>query len=387
MLVKKLKKYYIIYNMIKIVFTGGGTGGHIFPIIAIARELKKRTLDLNLRYIGPKDFISDTFLPKEGIILDYVSSGKVRRYFSFEAFFSNLIDVLFKIPFGTIQAFCMMFVTAPDVIISKGGFGSIPAVIAGWILRIPIFMHESDSIPGMANRLLSKFSERIFVSFPIKETEYFPNWKMIEAGNPIRTDLIEGNEDYASKIFLLTSEKPVILILGGSQGSERINDLVAQVLPDILKEFEIIHQTGKAGYLKAKNEAVAVIAPTLLKYYHPYFFLNDNELKSAYAACDCIIARAGAGTIFEIAAVRKPSILIPLTEAAQNHQVKNAYSYANAGAAIVLEEGNLTPNFFLQEIREILSPENTIKMKRAAAEFSKPDAAGVIARFILDYLS
>lgn len=373
--------------MTKIVFTGGGTGGHVFPIIAIAREMKKRSLDLDLSYIGPKDFVSSTFLSKEGFKTRYICSGKVRRYWNFGTFFSNLVDVLFKIPFGTIQAFCIMFVTAPDAILSKGGYGSIPVVIAGWILRIPIFMHESDAVPGLANRISGIFSEKIFISFPIEETESLPKWKMTEAGNPVRTDLVTGDKATATKIFSLTNEKPIILILGGSQGSEKINDLIAESLPDMLKEFELIHQTGKTGYYKAKNEAKAIIDPMFQKYYHPFFFLDDTELKNAYAACDCVIARAGAGTIFEIALVKKPSILIPLPDAAQNHQVKNAYAYANTGASVVLEQGNLMPNLFLEEIRTILKPETVIQMKAAAEKFSKPDASGVIARFILDYLA
>ncbi len=373
--------------MKKTLFTGGGTGGHIFPLIAIGREMKKKTSDLSLSYMGPEDFTSDTFMPKDGIGVHYVSSGKIRRYFSIGAFFSNAVDIIFKIPLGIIQSFCIMFFTAPDVIVSKGGFGSIPVIIAGWILRIPIFMHESDAVPGLANRICSKFSEKVFISFPIKETEYFPKDKMIETGNPVRRELLDGDKEYGKRMFDIKGEKPVILVLGGSQGSERINDIITDVLTDALKEFEVIHQTGRAEYWRIKNEASAMVNENLLKYYHPYFFLDDNELKSAYAVADCIVARAGAGTIFEIAAIKKPSILIPLPEAAQNHQVKNAYSYANTGAAIVIEEGNLTHNFFMEKMRIVFNHEDVEGMKKAAEMFSKPYAASVIARYILDYLA
>ena len=371
--------------MKKILFTGGGTGGHIFPLIAVAEEMRKRELDLDISYMGPADFTSNTFLPKEKIKTYYIFSGKIRRYFSISSFFLNLIDILLKIPFGIIQAFSIMFFTAPDVILSKGGFGSVPVVIAGWILRIPIFMHESDVAPGMANKICSKLSERVFVSFPAKETEYFSSQKMIETGNPVRKMLSEGNKDEAKKLFNLIGEKPVILILGGSQGSERINDVVLDALIDILKEFEVIHQTGLEGFKRVKNESLAMTDKELLKYYHPYFFLDEKELSQAYAAADCIVGRAGAGTIFEIALVKKPSILVPLSESAQNHQVKNAYSYAKAGACLVLEEGNFTHNFFIEKLR-ILLKNDADSMKKAAELFSKPFAANIIAQYVLDFL-
>ena len=252
--------------MKKILFTGGGTGGHIFPIIAIADEMRKRELNLDLAYIGPSDFTSDTFLAKEKIKTYYISSGKIRRYLSAGSLFSNFLDIFFKIPLGILQALSIMFFTAPDVIVSKGGFGSIPVVIAGWILRIRVFLHESDVTPGMANKICGNFSEKVFISFPANEMEYFKKEKLAETGNPVRKKLAEGNKDEAKKLFNLTYEKPVILMLGGSQGSERVNDVVLEILPDILKEFEVIHQTGLAGFKKVKDESMALADKDLQKY-------------------------------------------------------------------------------------------------------------------------
>lgn len=372
--------------MKRILFTGGGTGGHIFPIIAIAEEMKKRDLNLSLTYIGPSDFTSKTFLAPAKIKAYYITSGKLRRYFSISAIFSNIADLFIKIPFGIFQAFTIMFFSAPDVIISKGGFGSIPVIIAGWILRIPIFMHESDVVPGLANKIGSKFSEKVFVSFPISEMEYFPQKKMIESGNPVRKILAQGNREDGQKLFSLSGEKPVVLILGGSQGSERINEVILDILIDVLQDFEIIHQTGMAGFKRVKNESLAMIDESLRKYYHPYFFLDEKELALAYAASDCIVARSGAGTIFEIALLKKPSILIPLPESAQNHQVRNAYSYAKNGACLVLEEGNFTHHFFLEKLREILN-EDKETMQKGAEMFSKPFAAVIVARYVLDFLA
>jgi UDP-N-acetylglucosamine--N-acetylmuramyl-(pentapeptide) pyrophosphoryl-undecaprenol N-acetylglucosamine transferase len=371
--------------MKKIVFTGGGTGGHVFPIIAVAEEMRKRDLNLDLSYIGPSDFTSETFLKKEKIKAYYISSGKVRRYFSIGSFFANIVDVLIKIPFGVFQAFTIMFFTAPDLVFSKGGFGSIPVVFAAWILRIPVFMHESDIVPGMANRIGSRFSEKIFVSFPIAEMEFFPKGKMIESGNPVRKALAEGNRDEAKTLFGLTYEKPVILFLGGSQGSERINDVVVEMLPEMLKEFEVIHQTGLSDFRRVKEESIAMTEKDLQKYYHPYFFLDERELSDAYAAADCVVGRAGAGTIFEIALAKKPSILVPLPESAQDHQVKNAYSYAKSGSCLVLEEGNFIHHFFLEKLRLLLK-DDAENMKKAAEQFSKPFAANIIARYLMDFL-
>jgi len=371
--------------MKKILFTGGGTGGHVFPIIAIAQELNKKENDLELSYIGPRDFCSSTFMGKEKIKTHYVLCGKIRRYLSFNSIISNFIDIVFKIPFGIMQSFLIMFFTMPDIIISKGGFGSVPVVIAGWLLRIPTFLHESDIAPGMANALCSKFSEKVFISFPLSQTEYFPKEKMVEMGNPIRSGIINGDKEEAKKLFNLTYEKPVVLVLGGSQGSERINEEILEVLPDMLKEFEVIHQTGLSQFKRVKEESAAFVSDEAKKYYHPYFFLDENEMKHAFAASGCVVARSGAGTIFEIAANKKPSILIPLPESAQNHQVKNAYAYADIGACVVLEEGNFTHHFFLEKLREVLR-DHAENMKIVAEKFAKLNAAEEIAKYILVYL-
>jgi UDP-N-acetylglucosamine--N-acetylmuramyl-(pentapeptide) pyrophosphoryl-undecaprenol N-acetylglucosamine transferase len=209
---------------------------------------------------------------------------------------------------------------------------------------------------------------------------------MIEAGNPVRNGLLAGNKEEAKKVFNLTGEKPVVLILGGSQGSERINEVILDVLVSILQDFEIIHQTGIAGFRRVQNESLAIIDEKLRKYYHPYFFLDDKELALAYAASDCVLARSGAGTIFEIALIRKPSILIPLPESAQNHQVRNAYAYAKNGACLVLEEGNFTHNFFLEKLKEVFK-EDKETMIKGAESFAKPFAATIISRYILDFLA
>ena len=245
----------------KILFTGGGSGGHIFPIIAIARELRRiyPKKDLQLFYIGPKDEFSFILLSQEGIRVKTIMGGKIRRYLGLTSIFQNLIDILFKIPLAFLQAFFYIFFLAPDLIFSKGGYGSFPSVLAGWILQIPILLHESDIVPGLANRILSKFAIEIFVSFPVRETEYFPPQKMISVGNPIRRELLEGQKDEAREFLGLSGVKPVILILGGSQGAQRINDMLLQILPEILTDFELIHQCGEKNFKEIETETNVIL--------------------------------------------------------------------------------------------------------------------------------
>jgi UDP-N-acetylglucosamine--N-acetylmuramyl-(pentapeptide) pyrophosphoryl-undecaprenol N-acetylglucosamine transferase len=370
----------------KILFTGGGTGGHIFPIIAIAREIKKKTGNqIDLSYMGPDDELASKSLFKEGIKTYFVLSGKIRRYFNLSAFFENIFDIV-KIPLGVLQAFLILFFTAPDMIFCKGGYGAIPATIAGWLLGIPIFLHESDVAPGLANKILSKFCKNVFVSFPAKQTKFFDVNKMIEVGNPIRDNFKQIDIQVAKQQLSIISTKPILLILGGSQGSIRINDIILQILPQLLKEFEVIHQTGYKDFERAQDDLQAFVPTDLRQYYHAFPFLTEPQIIAALSAANCVVSRAGAGSIFEIAAFKKPSILIPLPESAQNHQVQNAYTYANSGAAIVIEESNLTPNFFLTKIIDLATYGNLELMSKQSEQFSKPLAGAKIADYLIDFL-
>ena len=370
---------------IKVVFTGGGTGGHVFPIIAIVREIKrlKPKGEILFYYIGPKDNFTSFYFPKEGIKTKFILAAKLRRYNNFFSFFQNLFDFL-KIPIGFIQAFFLLLFIRPKLIFSKGGYGSVPVNLAGFILRIPIFLHESDIVPGLANKLFFKIALQIFNSFLI--TPLFPQDKTIVIGNPIRRELLLGSKEEAIKKFILSGKRPVILILGGSQGAKRINEKIIQALVFLMDEFEIIHQTGILDYERIKKMAEVLLKPSQKKYYHPFPFLDEKSLADAYAVADLIISRAGSGSIFEIAAVKKPSILIPLPESANEHQLRNAYYYSAKGACLVLEEENFTPIFFAGKIKELFSKkENLEKMAKAAEEFAKPLAGKIIAAYFLEY--
>lgn len=372
----------------KIILAGGGTGGHTFPLIAISRQIKKHSLNVvDFLYIGPKDNFTNYFLKKEGIDTCFCLAGKVRRYGGISNFFKNIKDIFFVIPIGIIQAFIKIYFYAPDLIFSKGGFGSLPVVIAGTLLGVPISMHESDVIPGQTNKLLSKFAFKIYVAFPEKQTKFFPLKKMTWVGNPIRKTILNGSQNKAKEILNLKYKKPTILILGGSQGSTRVNELVIQIAPKMLKFFEIIHQTGQFDYERVKRQTSALIKEELKAEYHAYDFLDEEQLQNAYAASDVIVARAGSGTIFEISAIGRPSILIPLPEAAQNHQLKNALVYAKlTKSAIVIEEKNLTPNFFLAKLKNMFQFKDIVELGKNAKEFSKPNSAEIIAKDIIKFL-
>lgn len=367
----------------KIVFTGGGTGGHLMPIIAISRELKSlyKKDDLTIYYLGPKDDFA--LLSGEHIKTYPIASGKIRRYFSFQ----NIVDVLFKIPFSFLQSFFWLLVIRPQLVFSKGGTGSLPVAYCASILRLPLFIHESDMAAGLSNKMASAWAKKVFVSFE-KTQQLNPAAVTLVVGNPIRRELLGGSKEEAKKILGLAFEKPVILILGGSQGAEPINDFVLLVLHDLLQKYEVIHVAGAKNYKNVYRQTSIILAAEnsdLEKRYHVYPFLNEVELKSAYVASSLVISRSGSGSIFEIAALGKPSILIPLPSSANDHQSKNAYQYVNSGACMVIEQGSLSPNFFLGEIENILLQSK--KMEKAALAFSKPDAATTIVKAILDFLN
>ena len=353
------------------MFTGGGTGGHLFPLIAVARGLTSLTEETGQTYefffVGPHTFGEEIF-KREQIRPTYITTGKLRRYFSLR----TLLDIL-KMPVGKVQSFWRVYTLMPDVIFSKGGYGSFFPVLAGWVYRIPIIIHESDTSMGLGNSLLTILAKRIIFAFPKENLKD----KEVVLGNPIREELFQTDPDKARRILNLSPDRHVILIQGGSQGSEAINHLVEQALPDLLLRYEIIHQTGK-GHATAIQDTN----------YHPYEFLEEKDLAAAYAACTIVVSRAGSGNIFEIAAAEKPSILIPLPTARGDHQRTNAYAYADGGAAIVMEQPNLSPHLFGQQIADLVkNEEERAQMVKQARIFARPKSAYDIARTISDVLN
>lgn len=377
--------------MIRIILTGGGTGGHLFPLVAVSRKINdighvENLGDPEIYYLGPGLFLENS-LEREAINFHSVilMTGKWRRYFSFE----NFTD-LFKIGIGVVQALWEVWVIMPDVIFSKGGYGSIAAVLAGWLYRIPIIIHESDSMPGLANRLLAPLATLIAVSFD-EAANYLPKNKTYFTGEAVRDAFFKPPEPERERVLLhLTTKKPIILVLGGSQGARKINDIVLDILSNLLEVAEVIHQTGDNNYSSVFNESRVVLeglSGEELISYHPVNFLVEPEYVAAMHAADLIISRTGAGSIFEIAASGKASILVPIADSPGDHNRRNAYIFAESGRAEVIEEANLTPNLLLSVIRSILNnPEKRKTMEEKARQFATPDAARLIAQALLNLI-
>ena len=395
----------------RILFTGGGTGGHIYPIIAVAEELQKlsveKKIEMDLRYFGSPEMFRSV-LEQNGIGVSKIFSAKLRRYFDLR----NFLDIPILLPLSVIQAFWKVFWFMPDVLFSKGGPGSLPVVLACRFYCVPIIIHDSDTIIGLANRLAIYWAKRIAVSFDSTAKTLLENEKLSGkvalVGNPIRKSLISPDapteasrvgvptlrrdgeileKGTAKKIFGFNPEKPVILVIGGSQGAVKINDLMLEIVGEIIRDFQILHQTGIKNFEDFKKELDIILRnyPEEQRSRYktvPYF---EKDLKDAYTAADVVVSRASSGSIFEAAAFAKPSILIPLPEeVVGDHQTTNAYEYARTGAAVVIEQANLEPNIFLGQLKKIFSePEKLNQMSQAAKNFAKPKAARVIAEEII----
>lgn len=369
----------------KIVFTGGGTGGHFYPIIAVVQKVnqiidREHIIGTKLYYISDSPYDKEILLENQ-LIYEEIKAGKMRIYFSLK----NFSDV-FKTFFGTINAIYKLFSIYPDVVFGKGGYASFPTLFAARLLRIPVIIHESDSAPGRVNLWAGKFAKKIAVSFS-EAAEFFPKKEKVAwTGQPIRNEIQEKSpQKEALEYFKLESGLPVILILGGSQGAELINNTILDSLPKLLENYQIIHQTGVNNFTSTSGQAKVVLADNKHKLrYTSFAFLSSLQMKMAAGAATIIISRAGS-TLFEIASWGVPSILVPFTESNADHSRKNAFSYARAGACSVIEEGNMTANILSSEIERILNDKTGYeRMVQSAKTFSKKGAAEKIARELVD---
>ncbi len=364
----------------RIVLTGGGTGGHLIPLINVAKKINEKIGGVEFLFIGPEGVLEEKLIAEEGIALKNILVGKMRRYFSLK----NFLDA-FKIPIGIIQSLWALLLFMPDAIFSKGGFASFPVVLAGWLYRIPIFIHDSDCVPGLANSILGKLATRVAVSYPEAEREFTPG-KVALTGNPISGDIANGDPEKARKMFSLTDIKKTIFIYGGSQGAQLINDKIIKILPQLLKKYQVIHQTGEKNLEDVEHKAGQLGIKAGRDGYHPVAFIRD-ELKDILAAADLVVTRAGANSLSEIAANGKPAIIIPIERSANNHQRMNAYSIYKTGGCVVLEESNLGENIFLSRIEEILqNSELAGKLSENIKQFYHADAADKIAEGIIEII-
>ena len=366
----------------KIVFTGGGSGGHFYPIIAVAEKIRdiardEHLLEPELYFLGP-DKYDEKALFELGIKFKKVSAGKMRRYFSILNFFD-----LFKTAWGIIKGMFNVFSIFPDVIFSKGGYGSFPVVLAAKVLRIPLIIHESDSVPGAVNAWAGKFAQKIAVSFSDAEN-FFPKDKVALTGNPIIKDILSPSKSGAMEFLKLENGIPVIFVIGGSLGSRLMNDIILEALPQLIQKYQIIHQTGEGNLKDVEKIASTQLSESKYKNrYRPFGYLNSLAMKMSAGVADLVISRAGS-TIFQIAAWGLPSIIIPITNSNGDHQRKNAFNYASTGAAIVIEENNFSDEILLAQIEEIMgNSQKRILMGNLAKDYAKTDAAEKIAKEII----
>lgn len=326
-------------------------------------------------------------LKKASIPYREISSGKLRRYS--RSIITNILDLhtlkenisdSFNVLKGIKESFKIIGEFKPDTIFIKGGYVGLPVGIAASFKKIPFFIHESDIIPGLTNKILAKKASLIFVSFPLNFFEGWSKEKLIYSGNPIRKEILDGSREKGIKKFGLKPDLPVILVMGGSQGAQTLNKAVLGASDDLLKRYQIIHISGKTdfSYLQEKTKN--------FRNYQLFGFLEANNLRDAYAACDLIISRAGANALFEIAAHGKASLLIPLEWATGNHQCKNALFFQNNQAALVLEQKNLSPQSLIKKIDFLFSNPKILKeMGERAKKLSKINAAKIIAAKILAF--
>ena len=328
--------------MKRIILTGGGTAGHVTPNIALLPRLKE--LNYDIHYIGSYHGIEKELIEQFDIPYHGISSGKLRRYFSLK----NFTDP-FRIVKGLAEADKLIKTLKPHDIFSKGGFVSVPVVMAGKRRHVPTIIHESDMTPGLANKLSIPSATKVCCNFP-ETLEHLPKDKAVLTGSPIRQELLSGNKVAPLDFCGFTSDKPVVLVIGGSLGSGAVNNAVRAILPELLKDFQLIHLCGKGKVDESLKD---------LKGYVQFEYVQ-NELKDMFALTDVIISRAGANAICEIAALRKPNLLIPLSaSASRGDQILNARSFERQGFSIVIEEEELTNDKLLSSIRNLYDNRET----------------------------
>lgn len=328
--------------MKRIILTGGGTAGHVTPNIALLPRLKE--LQYDIHYIGSYNGIEKELIEQFGIPYHGISSGKLRRYFSVQ----NFTDP-FRVVKGLGEAKKLVKILKPDVIFSKGGFVSVPVVLAGKSRKVPTIIHESDMTPGLANKISMSSATKVCCNFP-ETLDLLPDGKAVLTGSPIRQELLSGDRFKAKEFLGFQSDKPVIMVVGGSLGSVAVNDAVRGILPDLLKSFQVIHLCGKGKIDQSLNG---------LDGYAQFEYIK-SELKDLFALTDIVISRAGANAICELLALHKPNLLIPLSaNASRGDQILNARSFERQGYSVVLEEEELNKEALLQTITQLYEQRNT----------------------------
>ena len=349
--------------MKRIILTGGGTAGHVTPNIALLPRLKE--LGYDIQYIGSYTGIEKELIEPFGIPYHGISSGKLRRYFSVQ----NFTDP-FRVLKGFREAHKLIRQLKPDVIFSKGGFVSVPVVLAGKRCKVPVIIHESHMTPGLANKIAIPSAAKVCCNFP-ETLKSLPEGKAVLTGSPIRQELLSGNKIAAMDMCHFTSDKPVILVIGGSLGAVAVNNAVREALPELLKDFQIIHLCGKGKMDESLKDVEGYCQFEYIK----------NELRNLFALADIVISRAGANAICELLALHKPNLLIPLSaNASRGDQILNARSFERQGFSLVLEEEQLTKETLLAAVKNLY--ENRTTFINSMKNSGQQDSIGTIIKLI-----
>ncbi len=349
--------------MKRIILTGGGTAGHVTPNIALLPRLKE--LGYDIQYIGSYTGIEKELIEPFGIPYHGISSGKLRRYFSVQ----NFTDP-FRVLKGFREAHKLIRQLKPDVIFSKGGFVSVPVVLAGKRCKVPVIIHESDMTPGLANKIAIPSAAKVCCNFP-ETLKSLPEGKAVLTGSPIRQELLSGNKIAAMDMCHFTSDKPVILVIGGSLGAVAVNNAVREALPELLKDFQITHLCGKGKMDESLKDVEGYCQFEYIK----------NELRNLFALADIVISRAGADAICELLALHKPNLLIPLSaHASRGDQILNARSFERQGFSLVLEEEQLTKETLLAAVKNLY--ENRTTFINSMKNSGQQDSIGTIIKLI-----
>ncbi|MCI6677219.1 MAG: undecaprenyldiphospho-muramoylpentapeptide beta-N-acetylglucosaminyltransferase [Clostridiales bacterium] len=321
--------------MKKVLLTGGGTAGHVTPNIALLPGLREAGFEI--QYVGSYEGMERKLIENENIPYTGIATGKFRRYLSLK----NLTDP-FRVLKGYSEALKFIKNYKPDVVFSKGGFVSVPVVLAAKKCNVPVIIHESDMTPGLANRICIPSAARVCCNFP-ETMEHLPPQKAVLSGSPIRKELLEGNKEAALKFTGLTTDKPILMMMGGSTGSRIINETLRSILPDLLKDFQVIHLCGKGN-----------IDPSLEQDGYRQYEYISKELKDLFAAADLVLSRAGANAICELLALKKPHILVPLSAAvSRGDQILNAESFRKQGFSYVLQEEEMDQTTLMDAIHKV----------------------------------
>lgn len=353
----------LCFLMKKILLTGGGTAGHVTPNIALLPHLKEAGYEIS--YVGSYNGMEKELIEAQKIPYYGISSGKLRRYFDPK----NFSDP-FKVIKGLGQAIHLIHKLKPNVVFSKGGFVSVPVVLAAKFCHVPAIIHESDITPGLANKIAIPGATKVCCNFP-ETMKYLPPEKAVLTGSPIRRELLSGNAQAARELCGFDKSRPVLFVIGGSSGSVVINNAVREALPTLLQKFQVIHMCGK-GNLEP------TLAPT--KGYHQIEYIG-KELRDIFAMSDVVVSRAGANSICELLALHKPNLLIPLSAAAsRGDQILNAGSFEKQGFSMVLMEENLTTSTLISSVEQLY--ENRGKYIQAMKNSKQMDSIDMIVDLI-----